>query len=71
MHSLHLYSCFFEKQLEGFSLFERAAEADPAVRAEVAGDRDEFYGESILPGLLLSPDRMVNGWKEDDSVRHD
>jgi hypothetical protein len=71
MDSLYFHPFLLEKAFKGLLLIAGETEADPAIRTEVTGDRDEFHGESILPGFLFSPNRIVGRWKEDDRVRHD
>lgn len=71
MDSVYFHAFLVQQTFQSLSLLERTTEANPAVRTEVAGNRDEFYGEAVLSGFLFGADRMVNGRKEDDSVRHD
>jgi hypothetical protein len=71
MDPLYFYAFLLKEALQGPPLIGRTTEADPAVGAEMAGNRNEFHRESILPGFLFSPNGVVDGWEEDHRVRHD
>jgi hypothetical protein len=71
MNSLYFHAFLLKEALQRLTLIGRTTEADPAVGTEMAGNRDEFYRDSILPGFLFSPDGVVDGWEEDHRVRHD
>lgn len=68
---LYFHAFFLQKALQSLPLIERTAKADPAVRAEVSRNRDQFYSESILFSFFFSTNGMVGGCEEDDGVRHD
>jgi len=70
VNPFHLHFFFFQKGTNGFHFFPWDAEADPAIRAEVPGNRDEPYGESFLLALFFCPKGKVDGGKENDTVNH-
>lgn len=70
MNPLELNFFFLQKGVDGFFFFPGDAEADPAIRAEVPGNRDEPYGESFLLALFFCPKGKVDGGEEDDTVNH-
>ena len=64
MRAVYLHAGFSKKAQDFFFLLPGDAQADPAVGAEVAGDRNQLVGNSLLLDQLFRPHGKMNGRKE-------
>jgi hypothetical protein len=70
MGSIHSYAGFSQNPQHFFFLLQGDAEADPAIRAKVAGNGDELMSDPSLFHQFLCPESKMDGRKKDDSLGH-